>query len=81
MKTIKTRTIAVKVTYEVELSDIEMPEDVFDELLDAMSEFNEIGIGTIEYPKAAAWILQNIKEKESYSWAASIEDMEWHNSD
>lgn len=81
MSKIITRTLAVKVTYEVEFSDIEMPEDVFDELLDAMSEYKEIGIGSIEYPKAAAWILENIKEKESYSWKASIEDMEAHNLD
>ena len=81
MSKIITRTLAVKVTYEVELSDIEMPEDVFDELLDVMSEYKEIGIGSIEYPKAAAWILDNIKETASYSWQASIEDMEAHNLD
>jgi hypothetical protein len=65
----------VKITYEVRLSNLEMPQEVFDEItkaneqcrdIDTMSGFND------DYPNASEWLTDNIEERDCMEWKAEI---------
>jgi hypothetical protein len=57
----------VKVTYEVRLSDLEMPQEVFDEINEAIDRGRDIdtmsGIDN-DYENASDWLTDNIKEQD-----------------
>ena len=57
----------VKVTYEVRLGDLEMPQEVFDEINEAIDRGRDIdtmsGIDN-DYENASDWLTNNIKEQD-----------------
>jgi len=74
MVTIKDLT--VKVTYRVGLGNVEMPEKVHQQLLEASENGDEIEMGGIsKYPDAYDWLSDNIRERDCMDWEAEIEDV------
>jgi hypothetical protein len=65
----------VKVTYEVRLGDLEMPQEVFDEINEAIDKGRDIdtmlGIDN-DYQNASEWLTDNIKEKDCMEWKVEI---------
>lgn len=70
MKTIKSLT--VKVTYHVQLSDIKVPENIYNEL----NENEEISSSDIKPLDAMDWLSSHIKEDEAMEWTYEIDDIE-----
>lgn len=75
MSTVKVERLWVKVTYEVDLGDLEIPKDVFDELETAFDECIEIKMGDFRFNKASDWLSENIKEADCIKWQAEVEDL------
>ncbi len=74
MVTIKDLT--VKVTYRVGLGEVEMPEKVHQQLLEASENGDEIEMGGIsKYPDAYEWLSDNIRERDCMDWEAEIEEV------
>lgn len=74
MVTIKDLT--VKVTYRVGLGEVEMPEKVHQQLLEASEKGDEIEMGGIsKYPDAYEWLSDNIRERDCMDWSVEIEDV------
>ena len=70
MKTIKNLTVTV--TYTVGLEDIEVPEEVYDDLIENYDS------GAWEVPEdsiAAGWLADNIIEKDAMRWSYEIDDL------
>lgn len=71
MKAIKNLTVTV--TYTVGLEDIEVPEEVYDDLIENYDN------GVWEVPEdsiAAEWLANNIVEKDAMNWSYEIDDLE-----
>lgn len=64
----------VKVTYEVRLGDLEVPQEVFDEINQSIEESRDIDTmsGLDRYPKASEWLTDNISERDCMEWKAEI---------
>jgi hypothetical protein len=66
----------VKVTYEVRLGDLEMPQEVFDEINEAIDRGRDIdtmsGNQDDDYQNASEWLTDNIKEKDCMEWKVEI---------
>lgn len=75
MSTVKVERLWVKVTYEVDLGDLEIPKDVFDELEIANDESREVKMGDYRFNKAYDWLSENIKEADCMEWEAEIQDL------
>jgi hypothetical protein len=74
MVTIKDLT--VKVTYRVCLVEVEMPEKVHQQLLEASENGDEIEMGGIsKYPDAYEWLSDNIRERDCMDWSAEVDDV------
>jgi len=74
MKTVKDLT--VKVTYHVGLGDVEMPQEVYDQINEAINNGDEIDpSGMPKYPEAAEWLSDNIREGDCMAWVAEIVDV------
>lgn len=74
MVTIKDLT--VKVTYRVGLGEVEMPEKVHQQLLEASENGDEIEMnGISKYPDAYEWLSDNIHEHYCMDWEAQIEEV------
>jgi hypothetical protein len=74
MATIK--NLQVEVTYTVNLSDVEIPQNIYDQLRDAANESDGIDqSGLAEYPEAARWLTDNISEGDSMNWVAEIKSL------
>lgn len=70
MKTIKNLTITV--SYTVGLINIEVPEEVYDDLIKHYdNNVWEVPDDSI----AAEWLADNIEEKEAMSWNYEIDDL------
>lgn len=70
MKTIKNLTVTV--TYTVGLEDIEVPEEVYDDLIENYDS------GAWEVPEdsiATEWLADNIIEKDAMSWSYEIDNL------
>jgi Ran GTPase-activating protein (RanGAP) involved in mRNA processing and transport len=72
MKNIKDLT--VKVTYVVGLGDLEMPIEVYDQLMEADENGDDIDTmsGNRKYEEAAEWLSQNIRERDCMEWKAEV---------
>lgn len=77
MKTIKDLT--VKVTYTVGLSDVEVPENVYDALIECYDNCEEISADDVANDIAFEWILDNIHESDAMDWKCEIDDIVEHN--
>ncbi len=70
------KELTVKITYRVGLIDVEMPQKVYDELVKASENIDEIDPSTgTKYGYAADWLGDNIKECDSFDWSAEIEEV------
>jgi hypothetical protein len=74
MKTVENLT--VEVTYRVQLGNINMPDEVYDELISA--SLNEVGIGDSQQGtmNAYCWLNDNISEDDAIDWFAEIIDID-----
>ena len=73
---ITVKDLTVKVTYRVGLGDVEMPQEVYDQINEAMDNGDEIDpTGMPKYPKAAEWLSDNIREGDCMDWSAEVEDI------
>jgi hypothetical protein len=65
----------VKIIYEVRLGDLEMPQEVFDEINQAIDRGRDIDTMSgmdDDYPNASDWLTENIKENDCMEWKAEI---------
>jgi len=67
MKTIK--NLSVKVTYNVGLGNVEVPDDVYEQLEETEEFSSEYG----ENYKALDWLLNNIHENDAYQHEFEVE--------
>lgn len=78
MENIKIEDLWVKVTYEVRLGDLEMPQEVFEEITQANNECRDIDTMSghyDRYPNASEWLTENITERDCMEWKAEIIDI------
>ncbi len=74
---ITVKKLSVSVTYKVGLGNVEMPEDVKEQLIQAAENCDEIEMnGMQEYPEAFEWLSNNVREADCFSWVAEIENVE-----
>jgi len=74
MKTVKDLT--VKVTYRVGLGDVEMPQKVYDQIVEAAENGDDIDpSGSRKYADAADWLSDNIRERDCMDCEAEIEEV------
>lgn len=75
----KLRNINITVTYSVELSDIELSDSVYDDLValydSGVYEIANNGKNEMEC-NVYGWIWDNIKEKDCYQVSYEIDDLE-----
>lgn len=70
MKTIK--NLSVKVTYSVQLTDVEVSDEIYQQLYDNSEIYcDDIGCG-----EAIDWLKNNIEEGESTDWCYEIDDID-----
>lgn len=78
MKTIEKLTITI--TYTVGLGDIKVPDNVYEELMEAYDNNDTIDPDLIKtlksYSNANDWIIDNIKERDCYNWECEIDNIE-----
>ena len=70
----KIKYLTVKVTYRVGLGDFEMPENVYYQLKEASENGQEMEPNGLEFPDAAEWLANNIREGDCTDWWAEIEE-------
>lgn len=64
----------IKVTYTVKLSDLEVSDEVFNELLQLYYQNDSIdGFDDTRHPKAIQWLNKNIEEQDAYELNYEIE--------
>ena len=62
----KIKDLTIKVTYRVGLSDVEVPDKVYDELAKAYDELEN----------ANEWLLDNIRQEDAMDWEFEIDDFQ-----
>ena len=62
----------VKVSYEVRLGDFEMPQEVYDEIIEAGENYKDIEMCSLDYSNAEGWLSQNIREQDCMEWKCEI---------
>ncbi len=68
----KIEDLWVKVTYEVKLGDLEMPQDAYHQICEATENGKDIEMNSLEFPEAESWLSQNIQERDCMDWKAEI---------
>lgn len=71
----KVEDLTIKVTYKVGLGDVEMPKEVYEQLVLASEKGDGIEMQSGKYPDAEIWISDNIKERDCMEWKAEIIDL------
>lgn len=71
----KVNTLRVEFKYVVELSDFEIPQELFDEMeslerIDMTSDALMLG-----FPNVLDWLYENIKEKDAFEWSYEIKEI------
>ena len=76
----KVAYLTIKVTYKVGLGDVEMPKEVYEQLLLASEKWDEIDPTMMkeEYREAADWLHENIKEADCMDWVAEVDEISEH---
>ena len=70
MKTIE--DLSVKVTYHVSLGDIEVPDEIYEQLMNN-SEFSS---DDMENAEAFDWLGDNISEDDALNWTFEVDNIE-----
>ena len=68
----KVYNIRVKVEYVVEISDFEIPEELFDEMEDLERIDMTSDALILGFPNVLDWLSENIKEKDAFEWSYEI---------
>lgn len=72
----KVNTLRVEVKYVVELSDFEIPQELFEEMEYLQGHTINISRAQILYPEVLDWLSENIKERDAYDWEYEIDEIE-----
>lgn len=72
----KVKTINVTVKYTVELGDIEIPENIYNELDSGSHEGLEFDPTIPRKIDAAQWLADNIREGDCMDWTAEVFDIQ-----
>lgn len=73
MVNIETLTVSVK--YRVCLGNLEVPEKVKQQLIEAQERGHEIDPSyCTKYPEAAEWLSDNIRERDCMDWECEVDD-------
>ena len=72
----KIKDLMIKVTFTVSLSDIEVPDEVFDELAKAYDEGGNVLELDDELENANEWLSDNIRQEDAMDWECEIENFE-----
>ena len=75
MSTVKIEDLWVKVTYEVKLGNLEIPQDVFDEIEKSGEEGYDVEMNAGIYPSAESWLSHKINEGDCMEWKCEIIDI------
>ena len=70
----KIKDLTIKVTYIVGLSNIEVPDEVYNELAKAYDEGGDVPEWDDELENANEWLLDNIRQNDAMEWELEIED-------
>jgi hypothetical protein len=70
----KIKDLTIKVTYIVGLSNIEVPDEVYNELDKAYDEGGDVPEWDDELENANEWLLDNIRQNDAMEWEFEIED-------
>lgn len=74
------KDITIVVTYTVRLSELEVPEDVYEQLVEAYDGNDTIEIdGSPYFSDTLDWLTTNISEKDSYDWSVEIDELSTNN--
>jgi len=73
MKIVK--NLSVTVTYKVGLGNVEMPENVYKQIVEAAEKGDEIEGTGLKYTDAAEWLSSNIKERDCFDWNTEIDEV------
>ena len=68
----KITDLSVTVTYTVQLSDVDVPDAIF-EILENNSEFSDSDTDMTKLD-ALEWLSENIKENDALSWSYEVDD-------
>ena len=71
MRTVK--RLSIEVTYTVEFAEIDIPDNVYEQLLQAVKNDDKIDPSMLNYPEASNWVADNIRERDCMEWSAEIE--------
>lgn len=72
----KVKNLSVQVTYRVGLGEVNMPQKVYAQLIEAFESGAEIDpCDNRKYADAADWLSNNIKEGDCTDWSAEIEEI------
>lgn len=69
------KDLGVKVTYEVGFGDVEMPEDVYKQIVTAAEDGYTIQANDMVYPEASDWLCNNIRERDACDWESDITEI------
>lgn len=72
----KIKDLTIKVTYRVGLSDVEVPDKVYDELAKAYDEGGDVPEWDDELENANEWLLDNIRQEDAMDWEFEIDDFQ-----
>lgn len=70
----KIKELNVKVTYEVGLGNLKMPLEVYNQIMEADENGDEIdGMSSAgKYLEASEWLGSNIRERDCMEWKAEV---------
>lgn len=71
----KIERLHVKITYEVAVGRVEMPDEVYNQFIEAMDNGHDIDTDDHRYPDAADWI--NTEISEARSMGGDCEVISW----
>lgn len=72
----KIKELTVKVTYRVGLSNVEVPDEVYNELAKAYDEGGDVPEWDDELENANEWLLDNIRQNDASCWEFEIDDFQ-----
>jgi len=72
----KTKTVKklnLTITYKVGYGDVKMPKEIYEQLLKAAENGEEIEMH--KYPDVADWMSSNVAERDCFDWKAEIDSV------
>lgn len=70
----KIKDLTIKVIYKVGLSNVEVPDEVYNELAKAYDEGGDVPEWDDELENANEWLLDNIRQNDAMEWEFEIDD-------